>query len=168
MYSLLKPPNLEDIFHPATSLLSQDLLDPELKIKACRLIDTIWLVSMRLGHEVIKNNSSCHYPNNSVGLSDCNPIWPFVIRSAAITRLRFRDLWRANSPPNKHPGPHAHLWKSRVWWLCPVVSELRQCFWGALSLGMAEHLPPGDSPGVKKYRLITAIYQHLGKMYLCR
>lgn len=92
---------MEDIFHPVTSLFSQELPDPELKIKACRLMDTIWLLSMRLGREVIKNNSSCHYPNNSVGLSDCNPIWPFVILRAAITRLQFRDLWRANSPPNK-------------------------------------------------------------------
>lgn len=55
-------------------LFSQDLLVPELKIKACRLVDTPWLLSMRLRREVIKNNSSCHYPNNSVGLSDCNPV----------------------------------------------------------------------------------------------
>lgn len=72
-----------------------------MKIKAFGLVDTIWLLSARLGCEVIKNNSFCHYPNNSVGLSDCNPTWPFVILSATITRLHFHDLWRANSPPNK-------------------------------------------------------------------
>jgi len=52
-------------------------------------MDTIWLLSMRLEREVIKNNSSCHYSNNSVGLSDCNATGPFVILSAAIIRLQF-------------------------------------------------------------------------------
>lgn len=74
MCSLVKPPNLEDAFRPVILLFSQDLLVPELKIKACRLIDTLWLLSKRPRLEVIKNNSSCHYPNNSVGLSDCNPV----------------------------------------------------------------------------------------------
>lgn len=100
MCSLLKPPNLEDVFC-VSSLFSQDLLDPELNIKACRLIDSIWLLSMRLGCEVIKNNSSCHYPNSSVGLRDCDPMWPFVVLSAAITRLKFHDFWKASSPPDK-------------------------------------------------------------------
>lgn len=72
-----------------------------MRIKAFRLIGTIWLLSVRLGYEVVKNNSFYHYPNNSVGLNDCNPIWPFAILSATITRLKFHDLWRANSPPNK-------------------------------------------------------------------
>lgn len=101
MCSLLKPPNLEDFFHLVTSLFSQDLLDPELKIKTCGLIDIICLLPMKLGCEVIKNNSSCHYPNNSVGLTDGNLIWPSVIPSAAITRLQFCELWSANTPPNK-------------------------------------------------------------------
>lgn len=110
--SLLKHPNLKDAFPPVVALFSRDLLVPELKIKACRLIDTLWLLSMRLRHEVIKNNSSCHYPNNSVGLSDCNPIWPFVIPSAAIVRLQFHHLWRANSPPNKGQTRARALWTS--------------------------------------------------------
>lgn len=59
---------------PVILLFSWDLLVLELKIKTYRLIDTLWLLSMRPRHEVIKNNSSCHYPNNSVGLSDCNPV----------------------------------------------------------------------------------------------
>lgn len=68
MCSLLKTPNLKDFFCLVTYLFSQDLLHPELKMKTCRLIDIIWLLSMKLGHEVVRNNSSCHYPNNSVGL----------------------------------------------------------------------------------------------------
>lgn len=115
MCSLLKPPNLEDAFHPVKLLFSWDLLVPEMKIKTCRLIDTLWLLSMRPRHEIIKNNSSWHYPNNSVGLSDCNPVWPFVITSTAIVRLQFHDLWGANSPPNKG--------KTRARVLCTSLGE---------------------------------------------
>lgn len=93
------------------SLFSWDLWDPEMRIKACSLIGTIWLLSARLGYEVVKNSSFNHYPNNSVGLNDCNPIWPFAILSATITRLQFHGLWRTNSPSNKDQNKTlAHRW----------------------------------------------------------
>lgn len=157
---------------PVILLFSRDLLVLELKIKTYRLIDTLWLLSMRPRHEVIKNNSSCHYPNNSVGLSDCNPVWPSVIPSTAIVRLQFHDLWGANSPPNKS--------KTRARVLCASLGERSgvampkfSLSWGSPKittfLGRACHrvwLRTFYTP--LEWRFITAFYQNLHKVCLCR
>lgn len=166
------PYSKPQVFHPVTSLFSQDLLDPELKIKARRLIDTIWLLSMRLGREVIKNNSSCHYPNNSAGLSDCNPIWPFVILSAAITVLRFVERkFPSKQRPNQSQGLVHISGRAGCGGRGRVPSELRHpwnhcvcggrlCPWGGWA----------PSTGRLTWSEEVKVYDrnHLGEVYLCR